>query len=330
MKYILTFMGVLLLAWFLCSVFLKNENGNSLESRRITSVMKGIAILCVVMCHFSGTYGQGIRFFTPLGGIGVSMFLILSGYGLNESWKCSGPRTWWRKRILAVVIPYAVLQCILYWPFRNFNIQEFVLDVCCIRPKYGNGWYLSYLMLWYLIFWTVRRVTFLNRHRVKVFVVISIIMFFTTSPIRAEQSVAFLLGILLSEYAMLKDRVVSVKCIVGVLITGIVFLAIKQLPIVRSSPQVLYNFVELMIKTPCGLGIMGLACQLSQKVSMRMFEWIGMISYELYIIHGYVLWKMAINWRGMVTFITLSFGGAILFGLLFNRTKNLQRTILGI
>lgn len=58
--------------------------------RYFTSVMKGIAILGVMLCHFMGTFGNGITLFTPLGGIGVSIFLIMSGFGLNESWKTRG------------------------------------------------------------------------------------------------------------------------------------------------------------------------------------------------------------------------------------------------
>lgn len=48
---------------------------------------KGLAILLVILCHAAGTFGQGkFVLFTPLGGIGVAIFLLLSGYGLNESW----------------------------------------------------------------------------------------------------------------------------------------------------------------------------------------------------------------------------------------------------
>lgn len=51
-----------------------------------TTVYKGVAILLVILCHAMGTFGHGITLFTPLGGIGVSVFLLLSAYGLNESW----------------------------------------------------------------------------------------------------------------------------------------------------------------------------------------------------------------------------------------------------
>ena len=58
--------------------------------RRSTAAMKKIAILIVVLCHYMGTYGEGTTIFTPLGGIGVSIFLILSAYGLTKSWSVRG------------------------------------------------------------------------------------------------------------------------------------------------------------------------------------------------------------------------------------------------
>lgn len=78
-------------------------------------VFKGIAILCVMMCHFMGGFGEGITIFTPLGGIGVSIFLMLSAYGLNESWNYNGKVCWWRKRIMNVVIPYMLTNSVFFW-----------------------------------------------------------------------------------------------------------------------------------------------------------------------------------------------------------------------
>ncbi len=55
--------------------------------KNTTSKYKGIAILSVIICHAMGTFAQGrITWFTPLGGVGVAIFLLLSAYGLNESW----------------------------------------------------------------------------------------------------------------------------------------------------------------------------------------------------------------------------------------------------
>lgn len=54
----------------------------NLFTRNNTTIIKAIAILCVFICHLGN---QFTRFTTPLGGIGVCMFLIISGYGLEKS-----------------------------------------------------------------------------------------------------------------------------------------------------------------------------------------------------------------------------------------------------
>ena len=114
-----------------------------------TKAMKGVAILAVMLCHLMGKFGGGTTLFTPLGGIGVSIFLMFSAYGLNESFIRGGYKFWWKKRIIAVFIPYFLIQCILYWPFQKFNIIDFILDVTLISPQYHNGWYLNYLLMCY-------------------------------------------------------------------------------------------------------------------------------------------------------------------------------------
>ena len=79
-----------------------------------TSCMRGGAILLVILCHMVGTFFDGrIVYFTPLGGIGVAIFLMLSAYGLNESYKKHGLSNWWKKRLMAVWVPYFIIECSL-------------------------------------------------------------------------------------------------------------------------------------------------------------------------------------------------------------------------
>lgn len=40
--------------------------------------------------NIRGKFDYRITYFSPLGGIGVAIFFVLSAYGLNKSWKFSG------------------------------------------------------------------------------------------------------------------------------------------------------------------------------------------------------------------------------------------------
>ena len=90
------------------------------------------------------------------------------------------------------------------------------------------------------------------------------------------------------------------------------------LHIVRTAPQVIYNLVEMFIKIPCGFGAMQLAWNLSKKLNMKVFGWIGTIAYELYLLHGYILSHVEVSWTGWMIFIVASFGGA---GLMYKTKK---------
>ena len=68
-------------------IFYKSSLKGISMDKNSTTIYKGIAILAIMMCHAAGYFGGGnITYFTPLGGIGVAIFFLLSAYGLNESW----------------------------------------------------------------------------------------------------------------------------------------------------------------------------------------------------------------------------------------------------
>lgn len=76
---------IVLLAFIIAGIN-STELQDEYFGRSNTKVMKGVAILAVMLCHLMGKFGGGTTLFTPLGGIGVSIFLMLSAYGLNESY----------------------------------------------------------------------------------------------------------------------------------------------------------------------------------------------------------------------------------------------------
>ena len=67
-------------------------------SRDVSAMLKGIAILLVLLGH-TGVVRMG-------GAGGVALFLIVSGYGLHCSWESGGPEGYWRKRAQKVWLPY--------------------------------------------------------------------------------------------------------------------------------------------------------------------------------------------------------------------------------
>ena len=96
-----------------------------------------------------------MNYFTPCGGIGVALFLILSGYGLNESWKKKGLEGFWKGKILRVWIPYLLwISFVTLYSKDTFGL-DYLLDVSLLKTSY---WYIGYLFWWYAIFYVVYKI----------------------------------------------------------------------------------------------------------------------------------------------------------------------------
>lgn len=115
-------------------------------------MLKGFAIWIIMICHISGYW---TRLFTPFGGMGVALFLICSGYGLERSYQKNGLQRFWTKRIWSFFLPYAVFEILRRYVFSRVgyaSIIDFIQDVMLIKPALGFGWYLNYLLIWYVFF----------------------------------------------------------------------------------------------------------------------------------------------------------------------------------
>ena len=275
--------------------------------------MRGVAILLVLLCHMVGTFFNGrVVCFTPLGGIGVAIFLMLSAYGLNESYIKHGLTNWWRKRLIAVWIPYFIIECSFYWTFHEWNFWDFFKDITFIKPLYQNGWYLNYLAVCYIMFYLIMSNSLTRKHKIVFWGVLSIVSFLVLSPIRAEQSFSFFAGVILSEK---KEKLKKLNWKTGsiLIIFSVAFLVLKQTSVIRNAPPLIYNLVQLMIKLPCGIGVCGWIISINKKLNLKFLDLVGKISYELYLVHGYVLGMVSISVGGAFIFVLISTIVTIIF-----------------
>lgn len=121
-----------------------------------SQMWKAIAIICVVAGHMGVIY-QG-------GAIGVSIFLTLSGYGIAKSCKKNGMAEFWKKRIVAVWIPYVIWTLVLmavYYLFQNpvlskMNTLDIGLTIMGMHPfpvLDPTMWYIPFIFLCYFNFY---------------------------------------------------------------------------------------------------------------------------------------------------------------------------------
>ncbi len=123
-----------------------------------TLLLKGFAILFVILGHMG--------YLDISGAWGVHIFLIVSGYGIYMSVMKNGLREYWKKRIVAVYVPYLCYQAIgiivmLLVLEIPLTPQQIVLSVASL--DFGliadrTMWYISYIFYWYFAFWITMRV----------------------------------------------------------------------------------------------------------------------------------------------------------------------------
>lgn len=301
---------IIVILFFLCTSKMKENLQSKVSniSRDVTDCLRGIAILFVVIHHVGNYSGSSI--FTPFGGIGVAIFLILSGYGINESFQRKGLSDYWVNKVIRVVLPMLLVEVLgLIFFERDITFGEIVNHMLCI----DRNWYIRYLFYWYLIYYLSAR--FWCNHIKEILLCSSVGMFLFLPEIEAEQSVSFVFGVLLSAYRKQVSLFIDSKKLflfcVGTIICCSIFLATKQMPVIRNyQGAYIYTLIQLIVKISGALG--GICCVL---IVLRNFcvpyflHFIGLMSYELYLVHCKLLFLVneGQNEVNLILFYVLSF-----------------------
>lgn len=257
-----------------------------------TKICKGIAMVLIMIGHCTSHF-DGARLLTPFGGIGVSIFLIASGYGLNESYKRHGLVCFWKKRVLRVWVPYLIV-LLLFSPVKFKSVEYLLGQMIGINCPY---WFVSYILLWYVAFYVSCR--WFSKYKTIVLFLFSLVSFFFYYELAAEQSLGFIIGVLMSEHINEIKKIIAnrrrliIMSAWSLFVIGVVFLAVKQLPVLRQHQgDILYNAVQLMIKCPISLAIILGVYYMPYVIDKTFLALTGLISYELYLVHfrlyGYI------------------------------------------
>jgi len=282
-------------------IFGVKEVNNGFLSKRNTTVLKGIAIVLIFICHLAGN--NNIRIFTPLGGIGVCVFLILSGYGLSMSYKKNHLNKYWTKRIVAIYPLYLLATIIALILKPNYDFTDILKGVIMVKPIIPYGWYFQLLLINYFSFWIAYRFKD-GKYAHYMLAFTSILIFIFAPEIMAEQALSFLIGSMFSKVngnIRYEKRNGNIVRIILLALVGVIFLWIKQFEIIRSLPQILFNCIQLMIKLPLGLSIIYFVLETANVLKYSTFFYAGIVSFELYLSHG--LAQIIINDNNIVSLI---------------------------
>lgn len=249
--------------------------------RNYTNVLRGLAMVLIMFGHVGGEYEEGV-WFSPLAGIGVALFLMLSGYGNNESYL--NKRVFGGGKLLKIALPYWIVAVPLFCISGVNNWTNCILNLTFVRIN-SVYWFVGYIMQWYVVYWFA--VNYLYRFRWLVFGVFCIFTLFFLPSLQVGQALSFPCGIWLSEHKdwmVSKSRIflASVACVLFVV--GTVALGFKQTGLVRSHMEYA-PYIDLFTKLPYTLTLIIALRPLRFLTDHRLLVFIGGITYELYLVH---------------------------------------------
>ena len=167
------FTNIILMLIFALLVFittnLKQQKNAKLLSYRQTEQIKGIAIFLVVLGHL-WVHVAVKKPSLIFAGDAVSIFLILSGFGLTLSSRTRKMEftTFFSRRISRVMIPYWLATLIIL--FLDYILLNRIMDVRSLIMTFAGinislnlkhldyaRWFVTFILLWYVIFFFIDR-----------------------------------------------------------------------------------------------------------------------------------------------------------------------------
>lgn len=325
--------GVIIYSILIFLLIYKSEIKTSHDefiSQDTTKYLKGFSIVIIAIHHFSLHNNiRGIMFpFTKVGYLGVSIFLFLSGYGIAKSYEKIGLNRFWIKRLSRVYIPFVIINFITLILYnivlkKNYSyrdVLEYIIGIRLIDPIL---WYVKAILFLYLCFYILIKYMKKN-NAIKVLLCISIFYpivcyFINLGSEWYTASFSFFIGIVMVFYKSRIDRIILPRYKYYLILASCLF-------IIFSSGNIFFNKVYSLKVVFCYFSSILFTCLVlliiyKIKLSNKPVLFIGVISYEIYLIHMKVYNILFINStsNGIILYLII----IILLSFIFNKLNSM-------
>lgn len=294
MKHFLLFTAMIAGIYLISLLFWKNSpcHGELVPfSRSHTTVLKGVGILFILWGHAGLAWKfAGIQW---VAAAGVSLFLLLSGYGIAASWQRGGLDRYWSKRLRKVLLPYLVVFGVLSVLFGD-SPQTTLEYISVIK----GHWYIAYILGCYALFWAAARLSGGDKKTLCRLLFCFFLVWFAVDTLwfapekipvlRARQMLAFPTGALMALY---HDR--SLKCLrrrgwffllpLGLAVTGL-----SELSVVENAPVAAGNLLSLLTVFPLALGVVWLSGVFPVLFDSSLLYRLGEMSFEAFLLQHFL------------------------------------------
>lgn len=296
------------------------EINKTFLDKKYTNILKGIAILCVLINHIGQRFNIGI--IEPLGTFGVCLFLILSGYGIDISVTHKGLKNYISKRFKRVVMPYWII-VIIFSIITKVSFKNFILYLFLIKLPTNIFWYIRLTIYWYIVYYFICRIKNKAFKYLTTFAMSLLVsLIFIDNKVYIYQILSFPLGVLLSEYKDLITKSIMKylnKYILISFVGVIIFAILKKIPYVDNNT---YGTLDISIGIVLSLMLVVFISSALIKTYnfsiLRIIECIGKVSYEIYLVHSFLLY-MVTDVKNIVIYIIIVYLETFIFSKLIKR-----------
>ncbi len=276
-----------------------NEEYLSLETSK---KYRGFFALIIILHHLSQKTTTGVIFplFLKAGSLAVAFFFFLSGYGLQKSYILKSTKyrkTFFANRIPGIVIPYLIFVIIYLLADSIAGTGYSTADVFNSfingRPIVIYSWYIIVILLFYLFYWLFMVLCHNHKWIIlcgSIWYIAWILLCWKINYSAWWFNTAHLLilGLIWATYETKINIIVKKHYKLIALFVWICFIAlfIFQDKIIPLFPhQFTLSFVFQFFLTllfVCGVILLSMKI----RIGNRMFDHLGNISLELYLVHG--------------------------------------------
>lgn len=311
--------------------------------KNYTNALKGFSIFTVIWAHGGGQLGiRGIQF---VAGVGVSLFLILSGYGLEQSYIKNGLKGFWLKRIIKLSLPLLIINLLRIMPLKMIGIDRFWPE---IYERLISDWYLGYIVICYAVFYLTKVIVVKlmkqksNIECIVLFIIFTIFFVYECIKplnaempfLRARQIYAFLIGVVIAkrnEMTFYRKYIKNTNFIAGIILfISVACMAISSLTVNKGNNYFLINIISLLTVVFMALAILLITYKYIWLVRNRILMLSGIISYEMYIMQKYALSYLANSWSRLIIYLSSIFGVAIITALIVKVINMLMKKSISI
>lgn len=279
-----------------------------------TSILKGMCCILVILVHIPVAYANRLQDMAgSFAYIAVSLYFMLSAYGLRFSFenKRKYADMFIRNRVIPLLIPFILI----------VTLKRFL----GFAPFIGGLKFIYVLMMFYALTYITYR---LNITGGGYLVCVGVLLYSLVGYLINigfgwyVESLGFAYGFLLGNKTI-KDKITTILQRNWIAILFITLASSGVLGILYLKCKQIYFGGEYLVRVALGIALISLVITLMYKIKLgnRMNMLLGKISYEIYLIHGFVISVLSLagDYFKSGVFVMLTVALSVLIAIPWNR-----------